>query len=262
MKKTHLTYLRRIVNIAATLSGGAVVSRIIAAGKTPDTPVYQIFSSASRSPEPGDSDNGPVYICIDTSGSMSGTPERMAKTLALAVAIVAQSEHRPVCLLNYSDSVDYFLLTDFDRQKARLLKFLSFSYSGGNHENRLFEFIFRYLPQHPGFKRASRKFSSADLLMISDFHWRGLSRRVQAYLRKARAEGMRIYSIGVGMDQQRLNNTYYEATAYLKSNDRPKFNAYPRNDYEEYTSGFNFLAESYSVNGFTEKTGLIQINKN
>lgn len=43
MKKTHHTYLRRIVNIAATLSGGAVVSRIIATGKTPDTPVYRMM---------------------------------------------------------------------------------------------------------------------------------------------------------------------------------------------------------------------------
>lgn len=221
----------------------------------------QIFSSASRSPEPGDSDNGPVYICIDTSGSMSGTPERMAKNLAFAVSIIAQSEHRPVCLLNYSDSVDYFLLTNFDRQKIRLLKFLSFSYSGGNTENHLFEFIFRYLPQHPGFRSTSRKFSSADLLMISDFHWGGLSRRVQRYLTKARAEGMRIYSIAIGMDEEKLKEVYYEATAYRRSGGRTKFRTLPRTTYDEYTSGFNFLASGYSVNGFTEADGLVSIKQ-
>lgn len=55
----------------------------------------QLFSSASSSVKGKKDKAGPIYICVDTSGSMTGEPEVAAKTLALAIAIVAQRYNRP-----------------------------------------------------------------------------------------------------------------------------------------------------------------------
>lgn len=54
---------------------------------------------------------------------MSGDPEAAAKKLALAIAIIAQSEKRPLCVVNYSFTVSFFMLTDFQRQKKSFLTF-------------------------------------------------------------------------------------------------------------------------------------------
>lgn len=98
----------------------------------------QLFSSASHSFEVANDKSGPIYICVDTSSSMEGEPEVTAKTLALAVAIVAQRDRRPICMINYSHNLSFFILTNLHRQRKKFLAFLSHSYAGSNDENKLF----------------------------------------------------------------------------------------------------------------------------
>ncbi|MDE5871371.1 MAG: hypothetical protein K2H22_05485, partial [Muribaculaceae bacterium] len=76
----------------------------------------QTFSSVSSSRNHKEK-HGPIYICIDTSGSMTGEPEEIAKILVLAIAISAQKEKRTVCILNYSDSISFFVLRDLKTQR-------------------------------------------------------------------------------------------------------------------------------------------------
>ena len=190
----------------------------------------QIFSSASRSTEQQEDKSGPIYICIDTSGSMTGEPETLAKTLALAIAIVAQKDKRPVCLINYSFDVSFFVLTNLIRQRKRLLHFLSYSYSGGNNENALFDFIFNHLPQDSKYRPFKQKFKNADMLVISDFQWGPLHPEMTRQLTAAQAKGMRIYTLQVN------DNTY----------DLPD---------DLLTSGPNFIksaTESFTYNSVTE----------
>ena len=165
----------------------------------------QLFSSASRSFEVANDKSGPIYICVDTSGSMKGEPEVAAKTLALAVAIVAQRDRRPICMINYSNNLSFFILTNLHRQRKKFLAFLSHSYDGGNDENKLFYFLFKKLPSIPKYKLFANAFKGADILIISDFIWSYISNENMELIQKARSEGMKFYGLGIDVREHQLD---------------------------------------------------------
>lgn len=165
----------------------------------------QLFSSASHSLEVANDTSGPIYICVDTSGSMKGEPEVTAKTLALAVAIVAQRDRRPICMINYSHNLSFFILTNLHRQRKKFLAFLSHSYDGGNDENKLFYFIFKKLPSIPKYKLFADTFKGADILIISDFIWSYISNENMELIQKARSEGMKFYGLGIDVREHQLD---------------------------------------------------------
>lgn len=170
----------------------------------------QIFSSASRSFSQGDEKSGPIFICVDTSSSMMGEAEKIAKTLALAIAIVAQKKKRPVCMINYSHSISFFVLTDYWRQKQDFLNFLSHSYSGGNDENLLFNFLFDLLPHNPKYLRFKNSFRGADILIISDFIWEKVTEDSKLKIDRAISDGMNFYALRIRMfDGGDYNSQYY-----------------------------------------------------
>ena len=158
----------------------------------------QVFASASMVKGEKKEKEGPVFVCVDTSGSMTGDPERMAKSLALAIAEIAQRRKRPVCLINYSHTLSFFVLTDITTQRRQLMKFLSQSYGGGNDENLLFNFIFNRLPKAPDYRRFAKAFKGADLLIVSDFYWGGLFPDVKMNIERSRKQGMRFFALGIG----------------------------------------------------------------
>lgn len=159
----------------------------------------QIFSSSSSSLRPEVRGKGPVYICIDTSGSMTGEPELMAKNLALCITIIAQRERRPVFLVNYSHTLSFFVVTDLRQQRKRFLTFLSQSYSGGNDEEKLFRFLFGVLPSSPSYSQYVSTFKGADLLIVSDFQWNRVEEETKNLIDTVRARGMKIHALGVSM---------------------------------------------------------------
>ena len=165
----------------------------------------QLFSSASRSFEVANDKSGPIYICVDTSGSMKGEPEVTAKTLALAISIVAQRDRRPICLINYSNNLSIFVLTNLQRQRKKFLSFLSHSYNGGNDENKLFYFIFKKLPSVPKYKLFADAFQGADILIISDFIWSHISTENINLIEKARNKGMKFYGLGIDVSENQLD---------------------------------------------------------
>lgn len=54
---------------------------------------------------------GPVVVCVDESGSMSGSRIHNAKALALALAWIAKHQKRWCCLMNFASKGDCSLLT-------------------------------------------------------------------------------------------------------------------------------------------------------
>lgn len=160
----------------------------------------QIFSSASNPDTTSESTGGPIYICVDTSGSMTGEPEKIAKTLSLAISVIAQSEKRPICMINYSHQLSYFVLTDLNAQRERFLRFLSHSYSGGNDETRLFRFVFGQLPEQRRYRQMATAFKGGDMLIVSDYQWCPLAQDVYQLIQKARKAGMKFYALGIDMN--------------------------------------------------------------
>ncbi len=160
----------------------------------------QIFSSVSETRK-DKLQAGPIYVCIDTSGSMVDEPEILAKTLALAISIVAQRERRPVCIFNYSDNISFFVLKDISTQRRKLLRFLSESYGGGNDENKLFSFIFDKLGKLSSYREFANELKGADLLVISDFLWTKIEAGTMELIDAARNKGMRVFSIAIVQPQ-------------------------------------------------------------
>ncbi len=161
----------------------------------------QVFSSSSISKEQSFKKKGAIFMCIDTSGSMFGEPELMTKSLCLAIAIIAQRERRPLCVVNYSDSVSFFILKNIERQRKEFLRFLAHSYSGGNNETKLFDFLFRILPNSPYYSKFSGYFKNADLLVISDFFWSSVDKSIIQLIGDVHKGGMKFYSLGVNYDE-------------------------------------------------------------
>lgn len=128
---------------------------------------------------------------------MEGEPEVIAKTLALAIVIVAQRDCRLVCMINYSHNLSFFILTNLRRQRQKFLSFLSHSYSGGNDENQLFDFIFKKMPDNPRYRQFTNSFTGADILVISDFEWSYLSDKNKKLIAETRMDGMKFYGLGI-----------------------------------------------------------------
>ncbi|WP_457557924.1 hypothetical protein [Candidatus Harpocratesius sp.] len=130
---------------------------------------------------------GPIIVCIDTSGSMKGTPERLAKATTLAIVKITKKEFRDVHLILFSGPSQYkeiqLLNSKFNRKRGKysaskkrvdfskwrefkkeyytkVLEFLSISFSGGTD--------FRTPLQKANEKLNTSEFKRADILFISD----------------------------------------------------------------------------------------------
>lgn len=144
----------------------------------------QIFASASSGNAPVTHQDGPVIICLDTSGSMRGEKVEIACNLTMAITIIAQRRKRDVLVVKYSDWHFLLKVTKLSRQREDLEKFLS-SYQGcGNAENELFRWLFKdILPNE-------KAFDTADILCITDFGWEPLNDYTIKLIESFKRKGM------------------------------------------------------------------------
>jgi len=132
---------------------------------------------------------GPMVICIDTSGSMSGMPETVAKAVALFLAARARESRRPCYLINFSTTIDTLDLSG-EVGMAALLRFLGMSFRGGTDVAPALEHALQVMEQDA--------YRNADLLVISDFIMAGLPEEFLARIEARRSEGNRFHSLVVG----------------------------------------------------------------
>ncbi len=105
---------------------------------------------------------GPVIVCVDTSGSMHGAPEKVAKVMTFALLKIALKENRPCYLISFSDSqnIHELELTELDQSLDKLVEFLRHSFHGGTDAmpalNRAIEMI------------EQETYKKADILLITD----------------------------------------------------------------------------------------------
>ena len=151
----------------------------------------QIFASASSGNAPVTHQDGPVIICLDTSGSMRGEKVEIACNLTMAITIIAQRRKRDVLVVKYSDWHFLLKVTKLSRQREDLEKFIS-SYQGcGNAENELFRWLFKdILPNE-------KAFDTADILCITDFGWEPLNDYTIKLIESFKRKGMIFYGLNV-----------------------------------------------------------------
>jgi uncharacterized protein with von Willebrand factor type A (vWA) domain len=135
---------------------------------------------------------GPILVCIDTSGSMHGAPENVAKAIALEAMRVAHAEGRACHAYAFSgpqDVVEHTLSLTQDGL-ATLLAFLGQSFGGGTDISE-------------PVKRAAEKLAEtgwerADLLLVTDGEF-GVPEDSIRHVEDARSRhGLRVHGILVG----------------------------------------------------------------
>ena len=103
---------------------------------------------------------GPIIFCIDTSGSMSGEPEYIAKAMALYISMKAMEQKRNCYLIIFSTGISTIDLTP-PRGISDLLNFMRISFDGGTDPiPAMGEAILM---------TKKKSYRLADIIMISDF---------------------------------------------------------------------------------------------
>lgn len=135
---------------------------------------------------------GPVIICVDTSGSMHGTPEQVAKTITFALTKKCLEEERGCYLISFSTGIEVQDMSLFKRNDGlkELVKFLRKSFNGGTDAAPAL---------HHGLElMGSNDWKRADLLLVSDFVMDGLSQQLVDAIKEQQGNGTRFFSLVIG----------------------------------------------------------------
>ncbi len=142
--------------------------------------------------EPEARERGPIILCIDTSGSMQGAPENVAKAVALETLRVAHREQRGCLLIAFGgpgELVEHPLGLDRDGLRA-LLDLMGQGFDGGTDVQTPIERAIERVHE--------ARWASADLLIVSDGEF-GCTAATLRQLDTARETlGLRVQGVLVG----------------------------------------------------------------
>lgn len=136
-------------------------------------------------------ERGPILAIIDTSGSMHGLPEQIAKALVLQALRTALDERRRCFVFAYSGPgqvLEHELDLSTDGL-GRFLAFLGMSFGGGNDETGVLLRVVERL--------STEGWRKADVVFVSDGEWpvpTGAIPRIE----RAREAGTRFHGVQIG----------------------------------------------------------------
>lgn len=132
---------------------------------------------------------GPVIICLDTSGSMSGSRERVAKAISFCLISRAIAEKRLCSLINFSvriETMDFSKISTF----SEIFDFLSKSFYGGTDALPALTYSLDLIEKE--------EYKRADILMISDFLLDEVDEKLEERIKRAKELDNKFYSIAIG----------------------------------------------------------------
>jgi uncharacterized protein with von Willebrand factor type A (vWA) domain len=133
---------------------------------------------------------GPIVLCLDTSGSMRGAPEQIAKAVALAALQVARAEGRGCRLIAFGGPGEV-VERDLHDDLAAVLDLMGQAFDGGTDLQVPIERAMAAIDSGPGWH-------GADLLIVSDGEF-GCRRATLEALDAARARrGLFVQGVLVG----------------------------------------------------------------
>ena len=135
---------------------------------------------------------GPVIICVDTSGSMHGTPERVAKTITFALAKKCLDEERKCFLISFSTSIEVQDLSDFKASNGleALVSFLRKSFNGGTDASPALEKSLELMQ--------TNEWKNADVLAVTDGEMGGFSNKLISDVNSQKEKKSKFYLLEVG----------------------------------------------------------------
>ena len=138
-------------------------------------------------------DKGPFILAIDTSGSMHGQPEEIAKLIAFAIVKIAYREKRKALLISFSTSYQLFELTDFQNSLPKLVNFLQMSFSGGTDVSEAIKETIRRMEE--------QDYKNADLLVITDGIFGNMSAQLISQIQMLKQKGNKFNTLIIGASQ-------------------------------------------------------------
>jgi uncharacterized protein with von Willebrand factor type A (vWA) domain len=136
-------------------------------------------------------ERGPILVVLDTSGSMIGLPELVAKALTLEAMRTAHQERRRCYLYLYSGAGD-IVEQELDLSEkgiGGLLDFLGYTFGGGNDETGVLKRVLGRLKEE-----AWRR---ADVMFVSDGIW-PVPRDMLDAVSEAKKTGTRFHGVQIG----------------------------------------------------------------
>lgn len=124
---------------------------------------YQLRGKNWNSNSAGKKRKGPVVALVDTSASMRGAPEILAKAVVLAIARRMLRENRDVKVILFSSKWQTveIELTDKKRMGKEFLEFLKYTFGGGTDFNTALRAGLKAVKEE-------KTFQGADLLFLTD----------------------------------------------------------------------------------------------
>lgn len=149
----------------------------------------EIMQPAKRLETKPAKQKGPMIVCLDTSGSMMGKPEKIAHSLLVKLLEIADRQQRSCFLIAFSVSIAPI---DIRKERARLLEFFSKTACGDTDATRMLKATFRLL-------QSRKEYMNADVLWISDFKIPLLSDTFIHEIQECRKEGTHFYGLQIGI---------------------------------------------------------------
>lgn len=143
-------------------------------------------------------DRGPILLCVDTSGSMRGAREAVAKALALECMRAAREQERDCYVFAFAgpSEVRELELNADMRSVNNLLDFLERVFNGGSDFN---EPVARCLG-----RLTDAKWANSDILLVSDGELRQPGHEVMRKLSGAKEKlGLRVHGLVVGSPEKK-----------------------------------------------------------
>jgi len=137
-----------------------------------------------------DKEKGPIIFCIDTSGSMLGENEIIAKIICFAVLKIAMLDDRKCYLISFSEEIETFEITDIKNQLDKILLFLNMGFYGGTDAKEALKEALKMLN--------NENFKNADVIMISDFEMPEFSHHFKKRIKIAKKKGNKFHSLLIG----------------------------------------------------------------
>ncbi|MBS9775576.1 MAG: VWA domain-containing protein [Fusobacterium sp.] len=134
-------------------------------------------------------EKGPVIICLDTSGSMSGSRERVAKAICFSLISRAISQKRLCMLINFSVKIETMQFNKISTF-SEIFDFLTKSFYGGTDALPALTYSLDLLEKE--------EYNRADILMVSDFLLEEVDEKVEERINKAKELDNKFYSIAIG----------------------------------------------------------------
>jgi uncharacterized protein with von Willebrand factor type A (vWA) domain len=153
---------------------------------------------------------GPFIICVDTSGSMHGTPETVAKMLCFAILKLAIRENRKCYLISFSTGIQTINLTDLNNSLDKILEFLSMSFHGGTDASPAMNEALRML--------GTDDYKKADVIVVSDFVMPNFGETTKKQIVVAKENKTKFHSLVIGSSQNKNviqefdNNWLYDSS--------------------------------------------------